>query len=104
MVKHTEEPWFGCCNKEDKNSKPHFIFSENAEKALFKVLYNDPSDSNYSDMEEIITIEEAKANSRRVGSCINACVGMDDPEKEINELKEIKEKYLRLLEETNRNE
>lgn len=95
MSKHTPEPWFGCCNQENNpDKKPHFIFSTDARKAICSIFYNDPTIEGYEDMEDIITLEEAKANSRRIAACVNACAGMEDPIKEITELKLIKEQYL----------
>lgn len=66
MSKHTPEPW--------GDSQLRLCFVE------FEKLGITVSIPQYAD-------EEAKANSRRILSCVNACAGMTDPAAEITELK-----------------
>ena len=66
MSKHTPEPW--------GDSQLRLCFVE------FEKLGITVSIPQYAD-------EEAKANSRRILSCVNACAGMADPAAEIAELK-----------------
>ena len=76
MSKHTPEPW--------GDSQLRLCFVE------FEKLGITVSIPQYAD-------EEAKANSRRILSCVNACAGMADPAAEIAELKQQRDELLAAL-------
>ncbi|SIR65592.1 hypothetical protein SAMN05880558_1249 [Aeromonas sp. RU39B] len=46
------------------------------------------------------SLDERKANARRIVECVNACAGMDDPEQEIQSLKAGNEKLAAAVEDT----
>ena len=63
-TKHTPGPWFACCTERT----PHFVFSESSEKTICGIYNNDPEDSKYESLEQVLTIEEARANSKLIAS------------------------------------
>jgi hypothetical protein len=80
MSKHTPEPWLGCCNEDQQT--PHYIFDQYTEKTICAIRYNDSSLKNYNDMEGDLTLEEARANSKRIVACVNYCKGATNEELE----------------------
>ena len=46
---------------------------------------------------EVVDGEFTEANARRIVACVNACAGMDDPEKEIAALRAENEAYEKTL-------
>ena len=76
MSKHTPEPW--------GNSKLRLCFIEFEKLGITAII------PQYAD-------EEAKANTRRIVTCVNACAGMDDPAAEIEKLRRQRDELLGLV-------
>lgn len=80
-IKHTPEPWRF---KEFPSNDQCFIQADR-NKATdpydIEVMGDDTNEKYYP-------YEQKKSDALRIVSCINACAGMEDPAKEIEELKE----------------
>lgn len=76
MSKHTKEPWVqGDCSRNMIYAWKGqvLVFTDDGYRIIVSCNQNYP--------------EEAEANARRIVACVNACAGMDDPEKEVATLK-----------------
>ncbi len=76
QINHTIGPW-GCFDSRDAHIPP-------ADKGHdFGWIVRGPEDSR-----TVIAVGVEQADAARIVACVNACVGMDDPEKEIKELRD----------------
>ena len=60
--KYSKGKWFACC----LDAKPHFVFAGEGEKTICSMFHNDPIDPNYNQLEDILTIEECRANAKLI--------------------------------------
>jgi len=81
MGKCTKEPW--AIREDDWNDFEHTIMA--GQKRIAEVKhFNDGKDNGFPNDP---MFEEGEANAARIVACVNACEGMEDPAKEIEDLK-----------------
>lgn len=70
MTDYTQEEWWACCDGNESHS--HFVFA-GPEKAICKMLQNDPRDlyCDYESLEGNVTHEERQANARLISAAPN---------------------------------
>jgi hypothetical protein len=82
------EPWWACCIKNEINGS-HYVFEGNSERAICKMLCNDPSLKGYDPMVPTLSVKEKNQNAERIA--LSVTLLKDTPLEELREL--VKEKY-----------
>lgn len=62
-IRHTKGTWNQCC----ADTTPHFVFADE-DKAICAIRCNDPANTDYNNMEGIITNEERIANAKLIAA------------------------------------
>ena len=78
--KHTPEPW-SAQREASLDYRPHYITGRNGDSRVAVAVMQGGGPRH------AINVAEEGANAARIVSCVNACVGMDDPVIQVEGLK-----------------